>query len=268
MSEVLSKVKNSNLYYKLFKGTPWRGVYPSFAAAQAAIPRELSLGYNSKPAAYSARHHPIYRQRTTDYVTLFHLPPLMTPGTRLVDFGGSVGMFYYIYQRYLTLPRNCEWLLCDLPEIIGAARELAATKRDSGCLRFTSDFKDAEGCRVLLTAGALQYIETPLASLLGSLRQRPAYLLINRIPAWDRPPLYTIQNIGGFSCAYQIFHTQSLLDSLRSLGYEVVDQWECPESTMSVRFRPGLRLHRYMGFYLAQPDAPLPTVKRDFDPAI
>lgn len=265
---MFSRIKGSNLYHKIFIGTPWRGVYPTFKAAREAISASRIVGYDSEPAAESARLHPVYRERTTDYVAMFHLQPILKENVRVVDLGGSMGMFYYVYQRYLSFPQGTEWLICDVPKIVAVAKEIAAKKRDGGYMRVTSDFKDAEGCSILHSAGALQFIEEPLAELIGSLKQKPTYLLINRIPTWEADPLYTVHHIREFSCAYQIFNEKQFVDSLTAIGYELVDKWECPESSFSVRFKPHLRLNCYHGFYFALPGAPVPSIKKDFDPSL
>ncbi len=248
MSKLADYLRRSTLLHRIFVGTPWRGIYPTFQAALAAIPAEKRSGYNCKAAAETARTYPIFRRRHSDYATLFHLNRLLVPGARLMDFGGNVGIAYYILQQHGNVPRDIEWVLCDVPAIIKVAKELART-RPSRELFFTTDFHDAQSCDILLTAGALQYVEEPLDRLLSSLVRPPQSLLINRVPVWDRRTIYTRQNIGAFSCPYRVMNQQEFVDSILALGYRLVDDWDCPESSFSIRFHPRLRLHAYRGFY-------------------
>lgn len=256
----MSLINSNPILRRLFVGTPWRGVYPSFAAAQAAIPKGRSMGYNSREAAEIFRTYPILRKRPTDYVTSFHLQHLLKEGSRLFDFGGSVGIAYYVYKEYLPLPEGMEWLVCDVPAIVEVGRERAVELHSKG-LEFTSDFAGADGSDVLISAGTLQFVETPLAGMLAGLRQPPPYLLINRVPVWDRPHLTTLHQIGDFFCPYQVFNRAEFVESFRAIGYQLVDDWECPESTLSIRFRPKMRLGAYQGFYFAKPSHAVRTVR-------
>jgi putative methyltransferase (TIGR04325 family) len=260
MSGILSKLQSNSVVRRVFVGTPWRGVYPTFAAAQAVIPQGKSVGYNSTEAANIFRTYPVLRKRPTDYVTSFHLQHLLKKGARLFDFGGSVGIAYYVYKQYLPVPEGAEWLVCDVPAIVEVGRERALEEQSDG-LKFTTEFKDADGSDVLITAGTLQFVETPLAAQLSALKSPPPYLLINRVPAWDGEHFYTLHRIGEFFCPYQIFNRREFIASLGALGYKLVDSWDCPESTLSIRLRPKLRLKNYQGFYFAKESYPVGTVQ-------
>jgi hypothetical protein len=68
-------------------GSYFKDVYPTYAAALAAIPADKARGYDGPgPAAF-------YRERTqqvyaTDYPVLFWLRPLLRPGLKIFDLGG------------------------------------------------------------------------------------------------------------------------------------------------------------------------------------
>jgi len=248
---MLSRLQSNPIFRRIFVGTPWRGVYPTFAAAQAAIPKGRSIGYNSESAARIFRTYPILRKRPTDYITSFHLQHLLKEGKRVFDFGGSVGIAYYVYKEYLPFPEGAQWLVCDVPAIVEVGRE-RALELDSEGLAFTTEFEDADGCDVLISAGTLQFVEAPLAERLAALRQPPPHLIVNRVPAWDRPHLTTLHQIDDFFCPYQVFNRAEFVQSLADIGYELIDDWECPESTLSIRFRPKLRLRGYHGFYFSK----------------
>lgn len=253
------KIQSNALLRKVLVGTPWRGVYPSFDAAQERVPEGKSVGYNSKEAAEIFRTYPVLRKRPTDYVTAFHLQPLLKEGVRIFDFGGSVGIAYYVNKQYMKMPAGVDWLVCDVPVIVEVGRERALQERSEG-LRFTTEFSDADGSDILITAGALQFIKEPLAAKLGALKTPPPYLIVNRVPTWDGEHFYTLHQIGEFFCPYQIFNRQAFIDSLNKLGYRLVDSWDCPESTLSVRLKPKLRLRNYQGFYFVKDSYPVPSM--------
>ncbi len=236
----------NRLHHKLFVGSGVRGVYPSFAAARAAAPKRARIGYDHQE---SSNLYPYLFEHTkiSDFAALFHFAQLLKPGSRLFDFGGNTGVLYYAYQRRWTFPDSMTWTVCDVPAVAEAGRAIAQSRPSEG-LRFTSTFAEAAGCDVLLTSGTLQYVEQPLPSLLATLGNAgPRYVLANRTPLWDRPTMATLQNIGPVTCPYQIFNRTEFLAGMACTGYRVIDTWDCPESGISVRWRPKARLRGYTG---------------------
>jgi putative methyltransferase (TIGR04325 family) len=256
MTNLFQKIRYNPLVHRVLVGTSWRGVYPSFVAAQAAIPARNLAGYDNSGGASIASRNAIKRRRPTNYAAFFHVRPLLKPGMRIFDFGGGIGVAYYAFRHYMPFPPDVKWTVCDVQSVIEAGMEVAKEQQqlgeyDTSALQFTADFKDAGGCDLLYSAGALQYVEAGVAELLSTLEKLPPYILLNRIPVWDREALFTLQTIDKIVCPYQIFNQSQLVNSLTALGYRLVDDWECPESTFSVRFRPSLRLNSYRGYYLA-----------------
>jgi putative methyltransferase (TIGR04325 family) len=92
-------------------------------------------------------------------------------------------------------------------------------------------------------------MEESLAGLLASLQRPPSYLLINRTPVWDRETFHTHQDIADFTCVYRVLNREQFVDELAGLGYRLVADWRCIESTFSVRFHPSTWLNAYHGFY-------------------
>jgi putative methyltransferase (TIGR04325 family) len=245
-------IKRLPLVRRAFDRSLWHftgtGVYPSFAAAMEQIPKDRAIGYNTEAAAKMLRNWPIYQFKPSDYALFFHLRPLLTPGRKLVDFGGSVGITYYLLRQHLSFPEDFVWMVCDLPAVIESGRQMAAT-RDTPALRFTDKFTDAEGSDILICSGTVQYLDKSLADLLSSLQKMPTHLLINRTPIWDRETMFTLQNIADFTCVYRLMNRQEFIDPLLALGYRLVADWKCIESAFSVWFRPSLWLNSYHGFY-------------------
>jgi putative methyltransferase (TIGR04325 family) len=204
----------------------WYGVYRSFAAAAAAAPTRVPLGYDQATTVDLYDAEQFQRVGPQDYPVLYWLLRECGPSSRLFDFGGHVGVSYYAYRPYLAPDHMPDWTVCDVPAVVrgGAAR---AEARGASSLHFTTEFANADGRDVLLISGALQYIETPLAQMLSALAQRPRYVILNKLPTSDRE-LITLQNIGVAYCPYRIAARQGLPTLLAAVGYEHVDEWEIP----------------------------------------
>jgi putative methyltransferase (TIGR04325 family) len=211
------------------------------------------VGYNQDKTREIYSNYPIDRMRPADYPILLHLRELIRSGGRLIDLGGNIGMACYTAQKYYDLPFPFEWVLCDVPQVIEAAKEVAIREGEaSRYLRFVTDLKDAKKCDIFFSSGALQFIEPPLPTLLGQLEELPSSVLINRIPVWDREAFATLHDIGFCIAPYHIFNRQAFTRSMEEIGYRLVDTWPCPESSLSIRFHPYLRLNAYQGFYFSR----------------
>ncbi|WP_263360175.1 methyltransferase, TIGR04325 family [Acidicapsa ligni] len=234
-------------------------MYSSFAAALAAIPTECRIGYDQEETKNVFLHYPTARVRPADYPILLHIRNLAKPGGRVLDLGGNIGMAYYTTLKYFPLPESFSWIVCDLPKVIEAGKEVAQREGNpSAGLKFiaTPDLPGLSGADgkfdIFFSSGTLQYIETPVAETLRQLPELPETVLINRIPTWEKAPLFTVQDIGFCICPYQIFNHQAFVKSIEDLGYRLVDDWNCPESTFSVKFHPKVRLNSYHGFYFTR----------------
>jgi len=226
----------------------FRGAYPSYADAEQALPPErLRTGYNNTDATALYRNR-LDRVFPADYPVLFWLRERM-PLSRVFDVGGHVGVAYYAYARYITIPSSTSWTVFDVPAVCAAGRQLAV-EREARNLQFTSDFSDANGADLLLASGSLQYLEESLSVLLSRIAQRPRHLILNLLPLTDGPTYYTEQTIGVSYCPYRIESRHELLTGLGALGYRAIDQWQNPEKCCDIAFHPELSLANYDGLYL------------------
>jgi putative methyltransferase (TIGR04325 family) len=237
------------LLRRLFIGSGVTGVYPSHAAALAAIPKKRKIGYDNKE---SSNMYPYLLEFTkiSDFAALFYLSQLAQPGYRIFDFGGNTGILFYNYQRRWTMPPDTTWTVCDVPAVIEAGREFARTHPSEG-LHFTSNFEDAASADLLFTSGTLQYVPETLAELLTKVGDaKPRYILANRTALWDGPTFVTLQSLGPVVCPYRVQNRKEFVTSLEAHGYRVKDTWECPESGINVRWRIRYRIKAYAGFLL------------------
>ena len=221
-----------------------RGTYASFAEAREAIPSFSVDGFHSPASANileDLRH--IY---SSDYPVMFWMGRILPRARRIFDFGGHVGLSFYAYQQYLPYPAGLEWTICDVPEAVRVGRELASLEQAEG-LHFTTSFDHAEGTDLLLAAGSLQFIEEPLWLQLDGLRNKPAHLVINKVPLSDGASFVTLQNIGQAMCPYRIFNRDEFRNGLEDAGYEIVDEWTNPDLSCSV---PHRTVPAFSGMYL------------------
>lgn len=237
------------LLHRLFVGSGVTGVYPSYAAALAAVPKTRKVGYDNKE---SSNMYPYLLDFTkiSDFAALFYLNRLVTPGFRIFDFGGNTGVLYYSYQRRWTMPPNVQWTVCDVPAVIEAGREFAKTRPSEG-LDFTSRFEDAAGADLLFTSGTLQYVPETLPELLAKLGDaKPRYILANRTALWDGPTFATLQTLGAVVCPYRVQNRAEFLAGIEANGYRIRDSWECSESGINVRWHLRHRIKGYAGLLL------------------
>jgi hypothetical protein len=106
--------------------------------------------------------------RPSDYAAFFHMRGLILDGAKILDFGGSIGNLFYLYDRYLNLPPDCIWLVFELPAWVELGQNVA-TKRGESRLRFTRKWEDATGAELLIASGSLHYFDTPLSQMVSGL---------------------------------------------------------------------------------------------------
>jgi putative methyltransferase (TIGR04325 family) len=234
----------------------FRGVYGSFEEAHRSAPPGRPSGYDvTGIAELELLRSRVDRVFAYDYPVLFWLRPLLRPDIAIFDLGGHVGVHYHAYGRLLDLPPGLRWTVCELPDVVDAGRALAA-ERGAQELSFTTDATAADGSDVLIAAGVLQYIESPsLAELLGGLRARPSHLLLNKLPLTDGEPFITLQHGGIHYPAVRVCNRAAFVESIRALGYDLVDAWEDHLHRVGIPFHPERTVPHFSGLYLRRSDA-------------
>ena len=226
----------------------YRGVYESFAEAQASIPAGRTAGYDNTDAA------DLYRDRTrrvflNDYPMIYWLGRFFGQGGRTVfDIGGHIGIAYYSYQRYGEYPEGLRWTVLDVPAVNAAGVAWADAHDPARRLGFASTLTAASGTHILFAAGSLQYLEYTLPEAISAMAVRPRFLLLNSVPIHTRQSYFTVQNLGVTCCPYRVMAERKFMDDLASLGYKLRDRWENTQRHCTVPFYPDLSLDRYFGF--------------------
>jgi len=232
----------------------FRGVYPSFDAAQASAPGTRPLGYDHAAAAN------MYLERTkridpSDYPVIFWLQKLFAQGcSEVFDLGGHIGIGYYAYQRYLDYPEGLRWTVSDVPAVMARGAEIARERDPAGRLRFDGDFSAAQRADVLLALGVLQYLPDTLAQRLAALADPPRHVIVNLTPLHlldnGGRDYFTLQSIGTAFCPYRIAAYGQFLAGYTRLGYQIVDRWQNPDKRCRIALEPAHSVDGYHGFYL------------------
>lgn len=241
------------LYRRIFQrpfhgGNSYYGAYASYAEARAAAPAALPKSYDGTNAGgmYREQHEKI---RVSDYPLLYWVKRLLDEGRRdFFDLGGHVGVTYYGFRRYADFPADLRWTVHDVPDVMEAGAEWAEGHDPERRLRFAGSRHDASGHEVLLTSGALQYLDYTLPELLSQLQAPPRHVLVNLVPMHPSRGYFTLQNIGRAVLPYRVSAIPEFVSAMEAQGYEKLDQWHSEERFLRIPFEPGCHIDGYEGF--------------------
>jgi putative methyltransferase (TIGR04325 family) len=226
--------------------------FASLEEAEAAVSR-YSLGGHEHPQNVKNHLGMYSRARPSDYAALFYIRPILPGIAKIFDLGGNAGNLFYSYSNYLSWPNGLTWQVLDLPANM-AAGEAIAKERGAHQLRFTGEWKDADGAGLLIVSGSLHYLHRPLAEMIGELKERPSYILINRTPMTDGAPVATIQDLGIFRIACMVHNKAQVIRELEQLDYVVVDEWKAAELSLEIPGYPEQSVSAYSGMFLRRRD--------------
>jgi putative methyltransferase (TIGR04325 family) len=228
------------------KAPRYRGVYPTYRVAEKALPRGKVKGFNAE-AVPDFFLKTAFTLNPADYPVLFWLSQILQPGAKVFDLGGGLGQCYYTYQSFLEFPPEIRWMVWDVESLLNRGRALAAEQKITR-LSFTSDLQEADGALILLSNGALHYLESDLSEMLGPLAALPHHILINRVPMYAGDPYYTQQNTHHSYSVNKVMNESQFVRRLENLKYEQVDAWKLPR-TLHVPFHPERFVENFRGFY-------------------
>ena len=227
------------------------GVFRTFEEAAASEP--VSHGFNeaSHASEYEDRRERVFPY---DYPILFWLQQIFAGATSLnvVDIGGHVGVHYYAYGKYLRYPPQLGWLVIEVDAIAKAGRE-RALRMAATALEFTTSFEalDSHPTDVVLSAGALHYVERPLLwGTIARARTKPVHILLNKVPLYQGEDFVSLQNIGGGFSPHYVWNREEFVRRFERIGYHLVDDWGVPERHFELFDDPGRSFGSYSGLYL------------------
>jgi putative methyltransferase (TIGR04325 family) len=229
------------------------GVYESFAdaeaAAQALSTKFLPPTYDTEAAGRAYRNQ-LERIRVSDYPLVHWLSKLLSGGRRRIfDLGGNIGVSYYGFGRYIDYPADLHWQVHDVPAVMAAGRKWAAQHDPQQRIAFADSPDYADGADVLLSTGALQYLDYTLPQLLQRLSQPPPHVLVNLTPVHPTRGYFTLQNLTFAICPYRVMARPELVAGMESLGYRIIDEWNSRERGLKVPFEPACTIDNYSGFH-------------------
>ncbi len=242
------------LYRQYFKrpylqGNAYCGVYSSYSDAMSAAPATMPHTYDLQIAGRMYRSQ-LEQVRACDYPAMHWLSHALARGHRVIfDLGGHIGQAYYGFARYLDYPLEIRWRVHDVPAVTAAGRLWAQKHDPDGRLEFVDKPEDADGCGVLITTGALQYLEYSLYELLLRLAAPPEHVVVNLVPMHPEHGYFTLQNLGIAIFPYRVMCLPEFVEQMSALGYEAVDHWELPERNLRVPFEPDTSIGCYHGLY-------------------
>ncbi|MGC9291871.1 MAG: methyltransferase, TIGR04325 family [Acidobacteriaceae bacterium] len=226
------------------------GAWPSFEAAEKAIPAGRAAGFDHlETATFLGQKAGLC---ASDYPVIYWLRELIRPTTRIFDFGGYNGISYRSYAPLLHYPDGLEWTVYDVPAVVAVAKRKQKERPSTGekHLHFTDKLEDANNVGIFLASGSLQYCKETLTGLIQSLTTRPTYILLNKLPLTEGPAFVTLQNIGPAVAPYKVFNAAEFTGEIRALGYRTVDTWNNPDFSCYVPFHPDRTVKEFTGMLL------------------
>jgi putative methyltransferase (TIGR04325 family) len=223
------------------------GVYPSYEAALADIPKSRLSGWDHDDSAglWLDQIDPV---RVSTYPVFFWLAQLLREQDALVDVGGSIGLTYYGYRRLGgRLPPGSSWTVVEVSKIAAQGRGVAVRERADN-LHFVDELAAVKRCDVLLSAGALQFMPQSLPGLLEGLPNPPRHIVLNKLPITTGPDCWTLQNYGPAVTPNRLFNEQQFLDYFSAHGYRLRERWDVQDLDIIIPFHPERFIKQFAGF--------------------
>ena len=213
----------------------FRGVYATFADAEASIPPGERVGYDHAELAGLYRHR-MDEANQSDYAVLFWLKGILDERSFVFDFGGHVGVSYHGWRSYLDYPPGLRWLVHDVPAIVKVGAELARERPSAG-LEFTSDHR--RRARLHDPAGGrCDAVRRPVADPVarrGRLAARSTSSS-TRCRSTTVSRSSTVQSTGRAFHPYRIYNRAAFVAEATALGYRIVDDWQNREQHCEIPF--------------------------------
>ena len=223
------------------------GIYSSYADALAHIPPARLAGWDHDESStlWLDQIDPV---RPSTYPIFFWVKQLCGESHALVDLGGSIGLTYYGYRRFAKLPANATWTVVEVPKMALQGAKIAVREQAAN-LAFVDQFADVHRCDILLSAGALQFMETSIPGLLESLPNKPRHVLLNKLPVTPLEDCWTLHNYGPAVTPQRLFNEGTFLRYFEDKGYRLRDRWAVQDLDCLIPFYPQRFIRNFSGFY-------------------
>ena len=228
------------------------GVFESFDAARSWLPSSDQFDHPALAQGYEGHTRQVFAY---DYPVMWWLQHAFRGGdTMLLDIGGSIGVHYLAYRRYMQMPDELIWEVAELPSMVAIGKKLAA-QNEATALRFTEDIIEAGmRARIWLSAGALQYIdEGRIDRLLQMSGARPSHILLNKLPVYEGSDFVTTQNLGyGCYAPVHAYNRAKFVGEVEALGYTLTDEWKVHERSLWIPGHAERSIQALSGFYFSR----------------
>jgi len=160
---------------------------------------------------------------------------------RVLDFGGSLGSFYFQHRKHFQGLRQVRWAVVEQSHYAACGRK----EFQDGVLRFHGTIEEclAEGAvDVVLCSSVLQYLEKPYDMLANLAHSGVPYILLDRTPFIARgKDRLTVQHVPPsiYSASYPawFFSGQYFLGEVRRLGLQVEAEFPADDDVGIGEFR-------------------------------
>jgi putative methyltransferase (TIGR04325 family) len=225
----------------------FHGVFNTFETALASAPATHPKGYDNPDSAN------LYLRRLYvdeyDYPSMFWVQKSLDEGlSRFADVGGSVGIKYYAFEKFISYPESFLWRVIDVPAAAQKGRDFAKTRHAGRALEFSDQIKDADGVDVFFVSGALQYLPQTLAEILKSYQKLPRRIIINTTPIHARHSYFTLNSIGTAYCAYRVQAHDEFVEDIKACGYRMRHEWQNTGKSLDLPLNPDMSVAHYSGF--------------------
>lgn len=236
------------------------GIFDRFEDAWKVAKRVRTAGHEHHAHAERLLWKPF---RQSDYPVLFLLNAIQPK--KVVDFGGSVGNLYYLYEPLIPVLRNTRWTVVELPEVVERGRAIARD-RQVGNVVFTPELAGAgDAPDVLLASGSLHFWEGSVQEFFQRLGNLPDHVIINRTPTSTYPDYLLIQLDEVLAVPCMVRNRDRFVADFIGLGYDLIDTWSEPGATMRCLLLPAYSVRSYSSFYFRRPGAPGPIIPHQRD---
>lgn len=225
----------------------FRGVFDSFEAALASAPDTLPIGYDNAESANMYLHR--LQIDEYDHPAMFWLLSSLTEGMkRIADVGGSVGIKYFAFGKFISYPSDLVWRVIDVPAVAARGREFAVSKGARAALEFSDKVGDADGMDVLYASGSLQYLPQTLPEMLSGFSKKPRRIVVNTTPIHPERSFITLNSIGTAYCPYRVQGRTAFVEGVQAQGYRLRDEWRNLGKALALPFESGCNVDHYSGF--------------------
>lgn len=246
----LAKLIKHIKYLKAFKTAKgiggFAGIYESYEKAEKAAKTLGRTNYNHEAVAnWYADNLANHKMELKDYPVLYWLKSIITEKGVVFDVGGNLGNHFSLFKKIDTTLNSINWIVFDLHEIVEKGKSI---NKDTN-LSFTSNIEDLNPEHIIVANGSLQYFDdlTPFYELLKTAGNQ--HLIISSIPLHQDFKFVTIQNGGIAYYPSVVWKHSDFTEKMKSLGYDIIDQWKDPISDCFIPFHPKASKAKYYGFY-------------------